>query len=265
MTTGTTMTTTRLALALAAAALAAAPAAARGQTADLARRVAAAPDGRVHFSYAARPGVCGTGRNIQVRTREESLEWEGDCESGPVRVALTLENHRVTRLRTYVGGRWRPGSGTDLGTVSAPAAAAWLLDLAPRLGTSRGSDGGDAIFAATLADSAVVWTRLLHLARDGGVPVKTRKSAVFWLGQAAGDAATKDLADLAASDTTDREVRKSAIFALSQRPKDEGVPALIKVARTSPDPELRRSALFWLGQSDDPRALALFQELLTKP
>jgi hypothetical protein len=28
---------------------------------------------------------------------------------------------------------------------------------------------------------------------------------------------------------------------------------------------LRRKAIFWLGQSDDPRALSLFEELLTKP
>ncbi len=36
-------------------------------------------------------------------------------------------------------------------------------------------------------------------------------------------------------------------------------------ARSHPDPEVRRKALFWLGQSGDPRALALFEELLTKP
>ena len=30
------------------------------------------------------------------------------------------------------------------------------------------------------------------------------------------------------------------------------------------DPEIRRKALFWLGQSEDPRALALFEELLTR-
>jgi len=60
-------------------------------------------------------------------------------------------------------------------------------------------------------------------------------------------------------------VRESAAFALSQRPHDEGVPALIRIARENPDPELRKKAIFWLGQSDDPRALALFEELLTKP
>jgi len=55
------------------------------------------------------------------------------------------------------------------------------------------------------------------------------------------------------------------VFALSQRPRDEGVPALIKIARQNPDPELRRKAIFWLGQSEDPRAISLFEELLTRP
>jgi HEAT repeat protein len=63
----------------------------------------------------------------------------------------------------------------------------------------------------------------------------------------------------------DREVKETAVFALSQRPRDEGVPALIRIVRGNADPELRRKAIFWLGQSDDARALALFEELLTKP
>jgi HEAT repeat protein len=52
------------------------------------------------------------------------------------------------------------------------------------------------------------------------------------------------------------------VFALSQRSGNEGVPALLRIARTNPDPELRKTALFWLGQSEDPRALALFEEIL---
>jgi hypothetical protein len=42
------------------------------------------------------------------------------------------------------------------------------------------------------------------------------------------------------------------------------VPALIAIARTNKDPEIRKKALFWLSQSRDPRALDLFEELLTK-
>ena len=57
---------------------------------------------------------------------------------------------------------------------------------------------------------------------------------------------------------------EAAVFALSQRPREQGVPALITVARTNRDPEIRKKALFWLGQSNDPRALDLFEEVLTR-
>ena len=60
-------------------------------------------------------------------------------------------------------------------------------------------------------------------------------------------------------------MRGAAVFALSQRPRDEGVPILVRIARNNRDPGLQRKAIFWLGQSDDPRALALFEELLTRP
>jgi HEAT repeat protein len=85
---------------------------------------------------------------------------------------------------------------------------------------------------------------------------------VFWLGEAAGAAAGQALDSIALDDRGDREVRKQAIFALSQRSTDEGVPVLIRIARNNPDAELRRTALFWLGQSEDPRAVDLFEEIL---
>ncbi len=49
-----------LAATLALAAATAAPAAAQ----TIAQRVAGAPDGIVHLSYAARPGVCGNGAGV---------------------------------------------------------------------------------------------------------------------------------------------------------------------------------------------------------
>ena len=43
------------------------------------------------------------------------------------------------------------------------------------------------------------------------------------------------------------------------------MPALIQIARSNRDREVRKKAFFWLGQTNDPRALALFEEVLTKP
>ena len=242
----------------------------------LEQRVAKAPDGSVRFSYAAKPGVYGNGRNMiswdcdkgdcrnQVNGDWEDRDnWNSPCDSGPVRVALQKTGGRITDLRVYVGGEWRPNtSATDLGTVSTKDATTYLLGLAQR-DESRASE--KAIFPAVLADSVTIWPDLLKIAKSQNITRKTRRSAVFWVGQAAGDAATKGLTDLVADGDADREVRESAVFALSQRPKDEGVPALIQIAKENKDPDLRRKAIFWLGQSDDPRALDLFEQLLTKP
>jgi HEAT repeat protein len=59
-------------------------------------------------------------------------------------------------------------------------------------------------------------------------------------------------------------VKKRAVFALSQLPKDEGVPLLIQVAKTNTNPVVRKQAMFWLGQSHDPRALQFFEQVLAK-
>ena len=235
-----------------------APAGVSAQT--LAQRVERAGDGTVRLSFAAREGVCGHSGGISI-SDDTDAEWESDCGRGPVRVSLRLRDGRVAEAETRVGGRWRAGRPgvTDLGPVPAREAAALLLTLARRAGEDG---GGELITAATLADSAVVWPELLGLARGRELPLETRRQAVFWLSQAAGEAATRGLDSIVVDDRGDLEVREQAVFALSQRPAEEGVPALIRVARTNPHPELRRKALFWLGQSEDPRALALFEEIL---
>ena len=39
---------------------------------------------------------------------------------------------------------------------------------------------------------------------------------------------------------------------------------LIEVAQTNHNREVRKQAMFWLGQSNDPRALAFFEKVLTQ-
>jgi HEAT repeat protein len=66
------------------------------------------------------------------------------------------------------------------------------------------------------------------------------------------------------SSDDDTEVQKQAVFAISQRPRDEAVPLLIKIAKTHSKPAVRKQAIFWLGQTGDERALEFFKEVLTK-
>ena len=62
----------------------------------------------------------------------------------------------------------------------------------------------------------------------------------------------------------DTDVKKRAVFALSQLPKDDGVPKLIEVARSNRNAAVRQQAMFWLGQSNDPRAVKFFEDILLK-
>ena len=88
-----------------------------------------------------------------------------------------------------------------------------------------------------------------------------RGDAIFWLGQAAGRKVAGTITEAIEQDP-DTDVKKRAVFALSQLPRSEGVPLLIDVARKNRNPAVRKQAIFWLGQSKDPRALDFFAEIL---
>ena len=264
----------RIAAAAIGAAILAAPAA---QAQNIASQVGRVSDGTVRMSFNVRPGICGSGNSIwhsnggRSRTTwgdnswrsSRDIEWEDDCSHGPGRVVIERRRGEISDVRFYVGGRWRPAGSdvVDLGTVPAREIASYLLSLAE---SERGSMGEKAIFPVTLVDSVDVWPSLIKIARNANLPRATRTQSVFWVGQAAGEAATRGLSDIALDNAVDREVREQAVFALSQRPREEGIPALIAIARNNKDPEIRKKAMFWLGQSGDPRALDLFEEILTK-
>jgi HEAT repeat protein len=225
---------------------------------DAQRRLTDIRDGAAHLSYTVRGRTCWSGNAHMTAD---------DCPCGPgvAHATVSLADGRATNLQIRVRRADAPrpahdGSGVELGRVPAAEAAELLLGLA-----ARGGDAGeDLVAAASVADSAVVWPRLLELARKSSLERETRRAAVFWLSQVAGEAATRGLDSIVADPTGDRDIREHAVFALSQRPEDEAVPALIRIARGHGDGAIRRKAVFWLGQTDDPRAVALFEDILRR-
>jgi len=104
-------------------------------------------------------------------------------------------------------------------------------------------------------------TTLLALARNDRSS-QVRKQSIFWLGQRAGEKVAAELKE--AADDPEEEVREMAVFAISQLPADRAVPALIELAHTHKSRGVREKAVFWLGQSGDPRALDAIEKILTK-
>jgi hypothetical protein len=69
----------------------------------------------------------------------------------------------------------------------------------------------------------------------------------------------------AARTERERDAISGAVFGLSQLPDGAGVDAMIALAKRSDlEPKVRREALFWLGESKDPRATAALDEILTR-
>jgi len=230
----------------------------------LAQRVAEAGEDAVTFSFAARPEACGDGERIVRIGRQSFGAWnDGDarrpCEHGPVQVRLTMHEGRVDRVESWVGTP-RAREGRALGTVPAAEAARYLLHLAAR---SDGRMSERAVVPAVLADSAVVWPALLAIVRDTSwLGRRSRGDAAFWLSRFAGAALAGHPTSLVMEDEDEDDVKLHAVFVLSQLPHGEGIPALLDVARSKVNLGVRQRALFWLGQSGDPRAYALFESLL---
>jgi HEAT repeat protein len=261
--------------------VASAPSFAQG---TIVERVSKAPDGVVRMQYASRPGTCGDGGNsIGYRTAffMESMQSFGghwtapQCVPGPVRVALTVSGGKVARVQTYVGGTWAAASGrvTDFGTVSPTDASAYFFALVPEL--ERGTRKEKLLLPAVLADDPNAVARLTALAREGTRTEETRRQAIQWIGLI-GDASvvptllsfvrsdltpvdTRD--DDADADTGKHGIAPSAVAALSFVRDGAGVPALIDLARSGTTP-VRRSAVFWLGQSGDARAFAALHTII---
>jgi HEAT repeat protein len=104
---------------------------------------------------------------------------------------------------------------------------------------------------------------IMQIALDPKESVEMRKQALFWAGQNGG-ASTEAFANLY-DKMTDSEIKEQLIFVLSQRGRDgKALEKLMDIAKTDKDKELRGKAVFWLGQSRDPRAAKFLEDLIAK-
>jgi hypothetical protein len=183
-------------------------------------------------------------------------------------VLARLEAGTIVRLRTATPDCEIDAGGLPvvwLDGVKADDSVAWLTSLInaiPAAGERFDRVVRPALVALAMHEGSAATRSLVAIARDHSV-ARMRSDALFWLGQRAGNEAVAAIADAIDRDP-ETEVKRRAVFALSQLPKDDGVPKLIEVARNNKNAAVRKQAMFWLGQSNDPRALRFFEEVLLK-
>jgi HEAT repeats len=262
---------------IAAAALFAAAGQLQGQTQQsqsIANRVSSAPDGRVQFTFAARPGTCGNGRSyIQTGPNSVtgSVSYNGTfygnyndgarmdpCVAGPVRVVIDRADKQPLSIQTYVGPADTTLRGvTDLGHMRSQDAADYLLSLA---GSVDGRAGRDALFPAMLADSANTASALVTIAKNTALPRETRRSALSYMGrstdgmQTIPTGVTDPILAIARDETDNQSVRQQALSVLGRLDHGAGIPSLVQLSQQTQSNWLAKESMSTLSRSGDPRA-----------
>jgi HEAT repeat protein len=104
---------------------------------------------------------------------------------------------------------------------------------------------------------------LIDMAKDKSLDDDIRKDAIFQASQRR----TVDLDQLEAiynEAKADDEIQKQVIFVYSRRSEPAAVDKLMTIAKSDPSLDMRKSALFWLGQKNDPRVRQFIRDLITK-
>jgi HEAT repeat protein len=102
---------------------------------------------------------------------------------------------------------------------------------------------------------------LLGVAADASQSTAVRKHALWTAGEAGvGSDEFIPLYDR----MTDRPLKEQLIWVLSESRDRAAADKLIDIARNERDPELRKKAIFWLGQMHDPRVQQLLLDIINK-
>jgi len=102
---------------------------------------------------------------------------------------------------------------------------------------------------------------LLGIAADPEEPTDVRKNALFWAKD--GRLSVSDIIAIYPK-MNSSEMKKQFVFVLSETNGKAAIDKLIEMARSDPDRDVRKTALFWLGQKDDPRVKTLLLEIINQ-
>jgi len=146
-----------------------------------------------------------------------------------------------------------------LGLVSpSPENSAFLRELYRKTDDSRIKER--IVTSMMGADDEASGRFLEEVALDPKASLDVRKKAVFIASQH-GQMSVPTLKRIYDSPIP-KDMKEQIIFALGQR--KDGIDQLIEIARHESNPGFRSKAIFWLGQSKDPRAVKVLQEILSQ-
>jgi len=140
-----------------------------------------------------------------------------------------------------------------------------IVDTLTGLLPSLSEDDSEAVtFALSQIRTDKSVNALATLARDKSKNEKVRNNAVFWIAQSRVPNRVGLLEDIYKNSMDNAKIRQQVMFALSQTREPQAVTIMGNVAQNDPDIEVRKQAVYWLGQSRSPEANQTLEKLLQK-
>ena len=185
------------------------------------------------------------------------------------KVIFSLSQHGSSRatsiLREFAGNNSEHSEAREdaifwLGQEGSTADVEFLMDLYPNLNSDELRN--KVVFSVSQSSHSGSGEWLIGIASDESLSAESRKDALFWAGQEGNVDATavRDIYENA----NNREFQEHAIFVLSQLDNADATEQLIDIAKSEDNSELRDKALFWLGESRDPRAAQFIRDLINR-
>jgi hypothetical protein len=180
--------------------------------------------------------------------------------SGLMTVMLRVSDRRIERVRVFSEECQLDAGGKPVAWIEnvKPAdSIAFLETLATdqqdRDRVTEGAVTAIALHADTAADASL--ERLLA----PGQPDRVRRVVPFWLGNTRGRRGLEVLRRVVKEDPS-TEIRKKAVFGITQSEEDAAIETLIDTARANDRAAVRGEAIFWLGQKAGRKAAAAITE-----
>ena len=193
---------------------------------------------------------------------EGSISWgtsDDDLHAGASHFYVLVQTKEGAPRRARILSPTCPVDGADrrliwLGAVDSGASLAALELLLD-------ADRDDALAAVAFHADPRADAILERRALDRTASREERQQAMFWAANARGPSGYRLVERILSSDPSG-DIREQAVFALSQL--EDGTDWLLDLVRSDRGVETKRRALFWLGQSDDPRALQEIEKILDR-
>jgi HEAT repeat protein len=200
------------------------------------------------------PALMTLARDGSETVRKAAVFWLGQRDEERAHALVRTvagdekETESVRRAAIFALSQGEGASSADF---------AFLRTLFDRVSSERLKE--QVLFSVSQHDAWDGTRWLLDKARDESQPMEVRRKAVFWAGQ--GHASVADITALYRS-AKDMRLREHIIFVLSQQREEAATTQLIAIAKEDPDREMRKKALFWLAQKDDPRVTKLITDIV---